>query len=384
MKVELQKNPLSQRRSKMKIHNTIFSVVGIVTFLGLVISLSALHPNSVRAQEPYYKGKVIEIIVPQAPGGGTDIFARYISGWLTKFIAGNPTVMVRNMPGANTLIGANYVYKIAKKDGLTLLAGSGAVNMNSLLQLKGCEFDLNKMPMILSGPSVIIQFIKPDQMSDFKDIFNKEVMIFGSQPPGSGHSTTFILVKELLKFKTKKIILAYAGGGESRRAFLAGEINATGDDILSYTSQILPLEKSGEIKYLWQTGTIDEKGNVVRVDPPLGHIPTVYDRYVEIYGNPPSGIIWEALKVTIGAVAVFNKSLTFPPGTPSGIVDIASDACEKIAKNPQFIADADTKLKCTFMAGNQMKRIYEKIMLQANTEAISWLRTFLREKWGVE
>lgn len=106
--------------------------------------------------ENYYKGKSIEIIVPYPAGGGTDVFSRYLTPWLSKYIPGNPVILVRNMPGANTLIGTNYVYNIAKKDGLTMMASGGGVNLNSLLQLKGCEFNLNNMPMVLASPQGIV------------------------------------------------------------------------------------------------------------------------------------------------------------------------------------------------------------------------------------
>ncbi|MDI7259134.1 MAG: hypothetical protein QME90_04335 [Thermodesulfobacteriota bacterium] len=133
--------------------------------------------------ENYYKGKSIEIIVPSVAGGGVDIFARFMSDWLTKYIPGNPVTLVRNMPGAVGMIGCNYVYNIAKKDGLTLLAGDAGSNLSSLLQLKGVEYDLNKMPLVLSGPSGQLYYIKADLIKNFKDIFEKEIIIYGARPP---------------------------------------------------------------------------------------------------------------------------------------------------------------------------------------------------------
>jgi hypothetical protein len=178
--------------------------------------------------------------------------------------------------------------------------------------------------------------------------------------------------------------LAYAGAGDARRAFLSGELNTSSDTTAAYASQVLPMEKKGEIKMLWQSGTLDEMGNVIRVDPPFGHIPSVYERYVEVYGKPPSGKVWEAFKTILVACVVFEKSIAFPPGTPPEIVSIVSDASEKIVKDPQFIASADVKLQSTFTAGASMRKVFDRNMIRANPEAINWLRTWLREKWGVE
>ncbi len=359
--------------------------------LGIVLMLLELIPMVVpstgwaqKVDPNYFKGKNIEFIVPVAAGGGTDTFARFLSGWLPKFIPGNPVITVRNMPGANAMIGCNYVYKVAKKDGLTVLAASSGNNLLSLLQSKGVEYDLNNMPMVISASSGQLFYIKEDFVKNFKDVFDREIIIFGHNPAGGGVATSFILAKEILGFKTKKIILAYGGTGEARRAFLAGEINASGETLQTYEGYVKPLEKKGEIKILFQIGTLDSAGNVIRLDPPLGHIPTVYDRYVEIYGKPPSGKAWEAFKTLIGPFAVFEKGLYFPPGTPSEVVNIVGEACEKIVKDPKFIAEADAKLQSMFISGEPMRKIYDKSMIQANPEAISWLKTWLREKWGVD
>jgi hypothetical protein len=144
------------------------------------------------------------------------------------------------------------------------------------------------------------------------------------------------------------------------------------------------MEKKGEIYILWQTGTLDPEGNLVRVDPPMGHIPSVYDRYVEIYGKAPTGKVWEAFKIVVGAVVVFDKSLSFPPGTPREVVDIMSRACEKMIKDPKFITDDTAKLKLNPMTGEKMQRIFDKFFVHADPDAKKWLKSWMKEKWGVD
>jgi tripartite-type tricarboxylate transporter receptor subunit TctC len=69
------------------------------------------------AVEDFYRGKVITVIVGVGPGGGFDVIARLLARHLGKYIPGNPTVIVQNMPGAGTLVAANYLYNVAPKDG---------------------------------------------------------------------------------------------------------------------------------------------------------------------------------------------------------------------------------------------------------------------------
>ncbi len=359
--------------------------------LGIVIMLLVLIPMVVtstgwaqKVDPNYFKGKTIEIVVPMAAGGGADIGARFLSNWLPKFIPGNPLVIVVNMPGANGMLGSNHVYNVAKKDGTTMLNTSGAVNLISLLQLKGCNYNLDKMPKVIVNSSSYIHIAKGNVYKDFKELFEKELLIYGHLPPGGGTTTSFLLGKELLGIKVKKLVLAYQGSGDARRAYTAGEINSTTETILGYPGYVAPLEKTGETKILWQTGTLDVNGLNIRVDPPLGHVPTIADRYKEAFGKLPSGKIWEAHKAVSGAIDVFDKILCLPPGTPQGVVDIVADACDKMAKDSSFVAEAENKMKVSYMSGEKMMKLWDKIMVGTDPNAIAWLRTWLKEKWGVE
>src|SRR6185503_1187335 len=69
---------------------------------------------------PFYEGKAIRIIVGTAPGGGYDTYTRLIARHFSRYIPGNPTIIVDNMPGAGGLVSANHLFKVAKPDGLTM------------------------------------------------------------------------------------------------------------------------------------------------------------------------------------------------------------------------------------------------------------------------
>src|SRR5215510_10207698 len=96
------------------------------------------------AQEPFYKGKTIRLIVGLAPGGGFDTYSRVIARHMGKHIPGNPTTVVDNMPGAASMLAANYVYKAAKPDGLTIGNFVGGLAFQQMLGLPGIEFDAPK------------------------------------------------------------------------------------------------------------------------------------------------------------------------------------------------------------------------------------------------
>src|SRR3989337_1803070 len=118
-----------------------------LALLTALIVLTVVGSVPVQAQT-FFEGKTMRIIVGFAAGGGYDTYARAIGRHLGRHIPGNPTVLVDNMTGAGSLISANYLYKVAKPDGLTLGHFSGGLFMGQVLGQPGVEFDARKFEFI--------------------------------------------------------------------------------------------------------------------------------------------------------------------------------------------------------------------------------------------
>ena len=112
-------------------------------FFGISRSaLSCVVPTTgAFAQEPFYKGKTVRIIVGGSAGGGYDTYTRTIARHLGKHVPGNPTFVVENMTGAGSLIAANHVYQVARPDGLTIGHFIGGLILQHVLGKPGIEFD---------------------------------------------------------------------------------------------------------------------------------------------------------------------------------------------------------------------------------------------------
>src|SRR4029079_17425063 len=104
--------------------------------------------SSVYAQDEFYRGKTVRVIVGASAGGGDDTDSRTRARHMCKHIPGNPAIVVDNMPGAGFLISANYMYKIAKPDGLTIGHFSGGLFLQQLVGKPGIEFESNKFEFI--------------------------------------------------------------------------------------------------------------------------------------------------------------------------------------------------------------------------------------------
>lgn len=115
--------------------------------IGVLLGLTA-WAVPVLAREPFYKGKTIRMIVGLAAGGGYDTYSRLIARHMSRYIPGNPAIVVENMDGAGSVIAANHIYKVAKPDGLTIGHILGGLFLQQLLGKPGLEFDGRKFEYI--------------------------------------------------------------------------------------------------------------------------------------------------------------------------------------------------------------------------------------------
>jgi tripartite-type tricarboxylate transporter receptor subunit TctC len=117
-------------------------------FLAWFLAASSVMLSAAHAGAPYYEGKTIRIVVGTAPGGGYDTYTRLLARHFGKHIPGSPVVIVDNMPGAGGLLSANYMYRVAKPDGLTIGHFVGGQFLQQLLGRPGIEFDARRFEFI--------------------------------------------------------------------------------------------------------------------------------------------------------------------------------------------------------------------------------------------
>jgi len=113
-----------------------------------ILAVSAWTWSPVAGADDFYKDKTIRLIVMTSPGGGYDTYARAIARFFGKHIAGNPSVIVQNMPGAGGFIATNYVYNVAKPDGRTILMTNSGVVLQQAVGMPGIKFDAQKFEWI--------------------------------------------------------------------------------------------------------------------------------------------------------------------------------------------------------------------------------------------
>ena len=113
-----------------------------------IFPLLLIGNPAAQAQTPFYQGKTITFITGSQPGELFDLYVRTIAQFMVKHIPGNPDVIVQNMPGAGHMIAANYVYNLAKPDGLTLAGTLATLYIDQLVGQSEVKYDWAKFSWI--------------------------------------------------------------------------------------------------------------------------------------------------------------------------------------------------------------------------------------------
>lgn len=188
----------------------------LVALFGVVMTV-----RKVESAAPFYEGKTIRIIVGASAGGGYDTYSRIIARHIGKHIAGNPTAVVENMPGAGTLIAANHVYKIAKPDGLTVGHFIGGLFLQQLIGKPGIEFDARRFGHLgvpaqdntMIGISAATGITSPEQW-----MASKTIVKFGGVGPGASTDDVTKVAMATIGLPIQ-LVSGYKGTAEIRLAF---------------------------------------------------------------------------------------------------------------------------------------------------------------------
>jgi tripartite-type tricarboxylate transporter receptor subunit TctC len=317
---------------------------------------SLLAPELQAQGESFYKGKTIQIVVGLSVGGGYDRAARILSRHLGKYIPGNPMIVVQNMPGAGSVIAANYVYSVSKPDGLTLVMPHNNFYLNQLSGDKEVKFDLLKFNWIGSFErDDMTIFSRAD--APFKSIADvirsKELPKCGSTGVGSSDYVMSRILDETVGAKVNHV-LGYPGSSEIAIALERGEVNCQGLTIGTFFSRepFLTWLKTNFIRFLAQSGKKRE---------PRVNAPTIYELMDE-YKTPPAK---RRVAQAMLAGGDWARPMLAPPGTPPDRVKILREAYQKAAVDPELLADAQKgRIEVTAGKGEELQAMAKEVINQ--------------------
>lgn len=324
--------------------------------LGLFFLLGA--NAGLQAQSPFYQGKNVKIIVGSPAGSNYDQYSRLIAPYLTKYIAGNPEVIVQNMGGAGSVIAANHVYRLAAPDGLTLLSILPAIYFDQLVGRKEVQFDYAKFVWIGSTDrSNNLLIMRAD--TPYKSI---QDVRGASEPPkcaatGTGSIAYYMpkLLEEVIGTKFN-VVLGYPGGPDMDLAVERGEAQCRAFTLTAFLSDREPYlswRKNGFVRVLVQTGSSRDKR--------LPSVPTLFE-LMDGYKTPEPS---RRLAKLVLASGDLGRPIIGPPGIPLERVKILRQAFIMALTDPELLAHAEKfNLEVEPTRGEELEGLAKEVMTQ--------------------
>jgi len=318
---------------------SIIAVFAALLFVCLQVSGAAA------AAAPYYAGKVIKIVVGYKPGGGYDRMARLVAKNLPKYIPGKPVIIIENMEGAASIIAANYVYNIAKPDGLTMGIFNRAIPFAQLTKLQGMKFDLLKYAWIgstaVEGTVFAVRSDLPYKTVD--DLLKvKSPLMIGCTGTTDISGQFPTLLKEYIGLNIKLII--YPSSADIMLAVERKEIDGRAG---SYSS-LKPFIDRGLVRAFIR-GRVAEKGTE--------GLPVNEDLAKDKKGK--------AVMFMFAAADLIGRPFVCPPGTPPAVMKILADGFAKVAADPQMQDDArKSSMEVQYTSGPDIVKVIQSVFNQ--------------------
>ena len=344
-----------------------------VAILGAILLAVLVGANGFASAQttPFYQGKTIRLMVGSPPGGFYDRAARLLARHMGKYLPGNPEIIVQNMPGAGSLVATNYIYSVAKGDGLTVGMPLSYIYLDQLTERAEVKFDVRKLNWIGAlDKTPAILYIRAD--TPYRSI---EDIAKAKEPPKCGASGTSsasnILVRALtealgIKFS---MVLGYPGGSEIDLAVEKGEIVCAGMTLYAHFGRepFGTWHKKDFDRHLVQTGR--------KRDPRAADVPTLY----ELMDKYKTADMSRRVIRVLFAGDEYGHPMIAPPETPLDRVKLLREAYAKALKDPDLLAEAKKgNMELDPSTGEEQEAMMKEVIEQP-AEVIEKLKKLLAQ-----
>ena len=304
------------------------------------LALAVLLAPAAAAEEPFYKGKRLTLLINFAAGGPTDIEGRLFAKYLVKHIAGEPQIIVQNMDGAGGLVGAQYLGEVAPRDGSVIgyLSGTAWIYVSDPDRWR---VDFRKYEFVAYQPGTTIHFMRtdvPPGMHQPADIAKAQGLIAGGLSADTSKDLRLRLALDMLGVPYK-YVTGYRSSPPARLALQRGKISMYSESPPSYRAVVEPsLVKTGQAMPVFYDEVADPPPPSKQLEGLS--IPSFPQLHRQIKGTLPSGQLWEAYRVLYDMNSTLQRMIALAPGVPPAALAALRAGIEGLDNDKEFAAEA--------------------------------------------
>ena len=286
--------------------------------IAMVACLCAEH--GVRAEDEFFAGETVFVYVGRPPGSGADLAVRsFVRHW-QKNIPGQPTLVVKNVPGG----GGSRVWNLAwdKKNPNALEIFFSPVSGTAIIiKQKGMRADLAQMRLVGALMSPNMAFARTDRLRKAEDLVRVAGLQFGGQAPVHRFNILGRLPLDILGVDYRSVT-GFRGSSDVFNALRRREVDIQTAPLNFYRFTVEPnVVRNGEVIPLWYNPIVDVNGKFTPL-PAAGDIPSFIDYYESVRGEPPAGELFEMYKWLLARLNGITYAAFLPPDSPQQPFDI--------------------------------------------------------------
>ena len=330
------------------------------------------------------EGKTVEWIIPFSETGGSAKWANFYAPLLSEALPGQPTGVVKFMPGAGSTKGANFFQDQEYEDGTLIFGSSGSTQFPFLLGDPRVKYDYADWNVVLASGTGGVAYLPPDLAAKMDGMdatpLQGEDFIYGNQG-ATRLDLVPTLAWEMLGLNVESV-MGIKGRGDGRLMFERGEANIDYQTSSSFLSGVTPLVEAGTAVPMMTWGSLDADGNIVR-DPTFPDIPTFKEVCDATPACETSGEKWDAWKAFFIAGFPAQKMVFLPKGASADAMVTYTKAFEAVQARSDFAEISSKRLgkypQMTGEAAETAKASATSVSPEAKEFVVNWLQ----EKYGV-
>ncbi|MEO0356750.1 MAG: tricarboxylate transporter [Pseudomonadota bacterium] len=328
-------------------------------------------------------GQTIEWTIPFSETGGSAKWANFFAPLLSEALPGNPTVVVKFMPGAGSTKGANWFQEQTNGDGTVMFGSSGSTQFPYLLGDPRVRYEYNDWEPVMASGTGGVAYLNAEAGAMFDGSANNlqdMTFIYGNQ--GATRLDLIpALAWEMLGMNVEHV-LGIKGRGDGRKMFESGEATIDYQTSSGYLKGSLALVEAGQAVPMMTWGSLDANGDIVR-DPTFPEMPTFKEVCEATDGCETSGPQWDAWKAFFVAGFPSQKIAFLPAGTDPEIVETFSNAFAAIQARPDFAEISEARLGAYPMYTGEGAAAALQTAITVNDEAKDYVTGWLADEFGV-
>jgi tripartite-type tricarboxylate transporter receptor subunit TctC len=307
-----------------------------------ICALAVLAVAKAHADDPFYKGKRLTLLIGSAAGGPTDIEGRLLARHLAKHIDGEPLILVQNKDGAGGLVGTNFLGEVGLRDGTMAGYFTGAA-WKYVMEPENHRVDFKTFEFIGSQPGNAVYYIRADTEPSLKqasDVLKAKGVVAGGLAIESSKDLLIRTSLDMLGVPYK-YVTGYRSSATARLALQRGEINLHSESTPGYFSVVEPsLVKTGTVVPLYYDADYD--GETFRVPKVMqgSSVEPFQEFYRRLKGALPSGRLWDAYRTNLAVDSAMLRTVVMPPGSPRAAVDALRAALARLNNDKDYAEES--------------------------------------------